>query len=334
MPKAEVGSTKHLSNKLKSKGLQRLRWYCQVCLKQCRDSNGFLMHSQSESHVRQMLIVGEDPKKFINQFSNEFLKDFLQLLKTGHGEKQVHINHFYQEYIANKEHIHMNATKWPSLTEFAKHLGKEGLCRVEETDKGIHISWIDNSPEALKRQEALRRKEAQDQGDEQLEQRMIQEQIRRAQANAASRKNTAEDDEERELKRLDGEKITLSFGSKSKMGLDNTPTAGPVQEPPTSDVSATAETGKDERESKTESKPADFTGVSMKIGAKPQSKNVFAQVKKNALKGGSKKPGKIEQPKKMSEAERIMREEMDKKRSRETAGFGFNISSGKKQRSN
>jgi DNA/RNA-binding protein KIN17 len=49
-----------------------------------------------------MLVVGEDPKKFINQFSNEFKSDFLQLLRTGHGEKQVHINHFYQEYIANK----------------------------------------------------------------------------------------------------------------------------------------------------------------------------------------------------------------------------------------
>ena len=102
MPKAEVGSTKHLSNKLKSKGLQRLRWYCQVCEKQCRDANGFKMHTQSESHVRQMLIVGEDPKKYINDFSNQFLRDFLQLLKTGHGDKQVQINHFYQEYIANK----------------------------------------------------------------------------------------------------------------------------------------------------------------------------------------------------------------------------------------
>lgn len=41
MPKAEVGSAKHLANKMKSKGLQRLRWYCQVCEKQCRDENGF-----------------------------------------------------------------------------------------------------------------------------------------------------------------------------------------------------------------------------------------------------------------------------------------------------
>lgn len=102
MPKAEVGSTKHLSNTLKSKGLQRLRWYCQACEKQCRDANGFKMHTQSESHVRQMLAVGADPKKYINEYSKQFLGDFLSLLKTGHGEKQVHINHFYQEYISNK----------------------------------------------------------------------------------------------------------------------------------------------------------------------------------------------------------------------------------------
>lgn len=58
--------------------------------------------------VRQMLLVGEDPKKYINEYSNQFKKDFLQLLHTSHGEKPVQINHFYQDYIHNKEHIHMN----------------------------------------------------------------------------------------------------------------------------------------------------------------------------------------------------------------------------------
>ncbi|KAG5978766.1 hypothetical protein E4U55_005969 [Claviceps digitariae] len=342
MPKAEVGSTKHLANKLKSKGLQRLRWYCQVCEKQCRDANGFKMHTQSESHVRQMLVVGEDPKKYINQFSEDFLRDFLQLLKTGHGEKQVHMNQFYQEYIANKEHIHMNSTRWPSLTEFAKYLGKEGICRVEETEKGIHISWIDNSPEALKRQEALRRKEAQDQGDEQLEQRMIREQIRRAQQASvvAGRGEAGEGkEEERELRRQDGDqKITLSFGSRAKVATGTSSevvVSTEVKSPSLDSSSAVVLPGKTEETSATDSKPAGKGGgVSMKLGGKPQTKNVFAQAKKNALASGSKKPGKIEQPKKMSEAERIMREEMDRKRSRESAGFGFNMSSsGKKQRS-
>lgn len=28
---------KAISNRIKAKGLQKLRWYCQVCQKQCRD---------------------------------------------------------------------------------------------------------------------------------------------------------------------------------------------------------------------------------------------------------------------------------------------------------
>ncbi|KAL7913632.1 domain of Kin17 curved DNA-binding domain-containing protein [Trichoderma velutinum] len=331
MPKAEVGSTKHLSNKLKSKGLQRLRWYCQVCEKQCRDANGFKMHTQSESHVRQMLVVGEDPKKFINQYSDEFLKDFLSLLKTAHGEKQVQMNQFYQEYIANKEHIHMNATKWPSLTEFAKYLGKEGICRVEETEKGLHISWIDNSPDALRRQEALRRKEAQDQGDEEIEQRMIREQIKRAQQSAGKRDGEGEEEsEDRELKRQDGEKIKLSFGVKPKPEQES---KSPEEKPEGSkDAEKNEET--DPAASKEETKPVaskgGFGGVSLKFGEKPQTKNVFAQAKKNALASGSKKGSLLQQPKKMSEAERIMKEELERKRPSGSVGFG--MPGGKKQR--
>ncbi|KAF4585486.1 zinc finger protein RTS2 [Ophiocordyceps camponoti-floridani] len=330
MPKAEVGSTKYLSNKLKSKGLQRLRWYCQVCEKQCRDANGFKMHTQSEGHVRQMLVVGEDPRKFINDYSNQFQRDFLQLLRTGHGEKQVHINQFYQEYIANKEHIHMNATKWPSLTEFAKHLGRESICRVEETEKGIHISWIDNSPEALRRQEALRRKQAQDQGDEELEKRILKEQIRRAQASAAQRQtDEKEDDDSGHLLRQDGEKITMSFGPKKE---SEKPIVAASQDAPAATEAASPPETEKSGDTKPEpTKPAVFGG--MKIGGKPQPKNVFALAKKkNVLAdGASKKKIVADQPKKMSEMERIMREEIERKRSREAAGFG--MSSGKKHRS-
>lgn len=328
MPKAEVGSVKHLNNKLKSKGLQRLRWYCQVCEKQCRDANGFKMHTQSESHVRQMLVVGEDPKKAINEFSSQFLSDFVSLLKTGHGEKQVQINHFYQEYIANKEHIHMNATKWPSLTEFAKHLGREGICRVEETDKGIHIAWVDNSPDALKRQEALRRKEAQNQGDEEVEQRMIREQIRRAQASAATREaDTDKDAEDRALKRPEGEKISLSFGGiKAKTAAATTTTAPDAIAAEKTDVDAGVAAAPGALDAKKLS-----GGFSFKAAGKAPVKNVFAQAKKNALTGSAKKPAAVEQPKKMSEAERIMRQEMDSKRGRDGTGSGSNPF--KKQRS-
>jgi DNA/RNA-binding protein KIN17 len=301
-----------------------------------RDENGFKMHTQSESHVRQMLLVGEDSKKYINDYSNQFQRDFLQLLRTSHGEKKVHLNHFYQEYISNKEHIHMNSTKWPSLMEFAKYLGREGICRVEENDKGIHVSWIDNSPENLRRQDAIRKKERQDKGDEEREQMLIREQVKRAQMENEGRGEDDLIDAERELKREEGEKIKLSFGAKPAVpkaesstpsGSDakaesGSPAAGPSTEP--------AKEGEPKAESpeKAQVEPLEAVAdptpepakVSLKMGFSSKPKNVFAAAKKNAL--GGKKAAVIEQPKKMSEAERIMREEMERKKNRGPPGFG------------
>ncbi|KAK7966102.1 uncharacterized protein PG986_000379 [Apiospora aurea] len=350
MGKAEVGSAKHLSNQMRRKGLQRLRWYCQVCEKQCFDDNGFKMHTQSESHVRQMLVVGEDSKKFINDYSRQFQRDFLQLLRTSHGEKAVQINQFYQSYIANKEHIHMNATKWPSLTEFAKHLGREGICRVEEKEdgKGIFVAWIDDSPEAMRRREAIKKKEMQDKGDEEREQRMIKEQIKRANKEAAARggvdpEAAAADEpaEGRVLKRDEGEKIKLSFGAKPAAPAEPAKEPSPDKGLPGSpdEVFKPTDAGPAEpnaEEKSTPEAPASAAtaaaSVSLKMAAKPQPKNVFAAAKKNALSGGSKKPSPFQQPKKMSEAERIMKEEMEKNNKKRPGsgfgGFAFN----KKQR--
>jgi DNA/RNA-binding protein KIN17 len=232
----------------------------------------------------------------------------------------------------------MNSTKFGSLTELAKHLGREGICRVEETEKGIHISWIDKSPEALRRQDALRRKEAQDQGNEELEQRMIREQIKRAQAAAGTNDEEKEEDPEaRELKRQEGEKIKLSFGAKpaapeTKASEITAPGTAATEADLSKAEEKTAEKGKEPDTAP--AKPSGFGGISMKLAGKPQTKNVFAQAKKNALSSGSKKPAKIEQPKKMSEAERIMKEEMEKKRSRDSAGFSFGMGSNKKQKNN
>ncbi|KAH8683282.1 domain of Kin17 curved DNA-binding protein-domain-containing protein [Tricladium varicosporioides] len=336
MPKAEVGSTKFLNNKLKSKGLQRLRWYCQVCERQMRDENGFKMHTQSESHVRQMLLVGEDPKKYINDYSNQFQRDFLQLLRTSHGEKKVQLNHFYQEYISNKEHVHMNSTKWPSLTEYAKHLGREGICRVEEDDKGIHVAWIDNSPENLRRQDAIRKKERQDKGDEEREQMLIREQVRRAQMDAETRGDAEFDETERELKRSEGEKVKLNFGAKPLAPKDELSSVGTERKtelpsaPPSLGLlpsDSTKETEEaHELSGKLESQPAiseaaSFPAkVSLKMGFSNKPKNVFAAAKKNAF--GGKKAAAIEQPKKISEAERIMKEEIERNKKRGLPGFG------------
>ncbi|KAF3484437.1 uncharacterized protein GIQ15_03761 [Arthroderma uncinatum] len=163
----------------KLKGLQRLRWWCEVCQKQTRDENGFKQHTLSEGHVRAMQVVAENPKQFIEGYSRDFQRDFLQLLRTSHGEKAIQLNHFYQEYISDKTHVHLNSTKWPSLTEFAKYLGREGICRVEEKDDGIFVQWIDNSPDAVRRRDVLQRANRLEE-QEVSEQREILKQVERA----------------------------------------------------------------------------------------------------------------------------------------------------------
>ncbi|KAJ3803254.1 domain of Kin17 curved DNA-binding protein-domain-containing protein [Lentinula aff. detonsa] len=229
MPRAEVGSAKYVANKMKSKGLQRLRWYCQVCEKQCRDENGFKCHAASESHLRQMLVVGEHAGKHISNFSQEFQSTFVALLSRRFGTKRVRANQVYQEYIADKHHLHMNSTRWVTLTEFIKHLGRTGVARVDETEKGWFIAWIDNSPKALAKAEASMKKERATTSDEQRERTLIAEQIERAAAEAGpSRSVTPPEDSG--LKRDEGaDKVVLSLAAKPADPTNSAARSGPLK---------------------------------------------------------------------------------------------------------
>src|ERR1700752_2635114 len=78
----------------------------------------------------------------------------------------------------------MNSTRWVTLTEFIKHLGRTGIAHVDETDKGWFIAWIDRSPKALEKQEASLKKERATMNDEQRERLLIAEQIELAEREA------------------------------------------------------------------------------------------------------------------------------------------------------
>jgi DNA/RNA-binding protein KIN17 len=211
MPKAEKGSQKWLANKMKAKGLQKLRWYCQMCQKQCRDQNGFKCHTQSEAHQRQLLLFADNPGKFLGSFSKEFEDDFVNNLKRAYNTKRVKANKVYQEYIAHKEHVHMNATRWESLTGFVKYLGRTGKCVVEETDEGWYITWIDRDPETIARQETLSKKHRLDKDDEERLAEFIKQQVERAK----ELKELLDDGEEMaelpEFKRADGDEVLTLF---------------------------------------------------------------------------------------------------------------------------
>ncbi|THH32428.1 hypothetical protein EUX98_g1765 [Antrodiella citrinella] len=216
MPRAEAGTPKFIANKMKSKGLQRLRWFCQVCEKQCRDENGFKCHAQSESHLRQMLAVGENAGRHIADYSQQFQHDFVTLLSRRFGTNRVKANNVYQEFIQDKNHLHMNSTRWVTLTEFVKHLGRSGIARVDETEKGWFLAWIDSSPKALAKQEASMKKERATTSDEQRERLLIAEQIERAAAEKSSESPETTPPVEEGLKRDETtEKVVLSFAPKT-----------------------------------------------------------------------------------------------------------------------
>lgn len=176
MAKAEPGTPKFIANRMKSRGLQKLKWFCQVCEKQCRDENGYKCHVQSESHQRQMLLLGENARKHIGQYSTDFETAFVSQLRMNHGEKKINANRFYNEYIQQKDHVHMNATRWASLSVFIKHLAEKKICDVAETEQeGLTIAYIDRSAGALERQKFLLKKNS---GSRGLESTEIQEQKR------------------------------------------------------------------------------------------------------------------------------------------------------------
>lgn len=154
-------TAKAISNKMKAKGLGRLRWYCQMCEKQCRDENGFQNHMSSESHKRMIGVFAEAPRQFIEKFSEQFRTGFLTCVRQRYGTKFVQANAAYQDYIKDRHHLHMNATRWTTLSEFVKELGKAAHCRVEEREDGWWISVIDRraaerSREAREMDERLR----------------------------------------------------------------------------------------------------------------------------------------------------------------------------------
>jgi DNA/RNA-binding protein KIN17 len=183
MPKAERGSIKDLGNRIKAKGLQKLKFYCQMCEKQCRDANGFKCHLTSENHMRQMKIFSDNAGGILDQYSKDFDKSFMQTLRLRHGIKMVNANNVYQELIADKQHIHMNATHWTTLTDFVQYLGKTGKCVVEETERGWFVQYIERDVSILARTEALQRREQAEKAAEEAQaQRMELQRIEAAKA--------------------------------------------------------------------------------------------------------------------------------------------------------
>ncbi|SCU85357.1 LAME_0D01046g1_1 [Lachancea meyersii CBS 8951] len=228
MGPAEFGTAKYLNKKMKAKGLQKLRFYCQVCQKQCRDENGYKAHCRSPFHTRN---VARMKPQDVNNYTNQFEQDFLRLLRLSHGEKKIEANKFYNEFIQDRDHIHMNATKFPSLTKFVIHLSKTGKIRIhglnpDEDGNGIDveggkvlINYIDDSFENMQRQNKVKEIEGSENTEEDIKMKMLKRQI----AKAATTTTAVEDEEVV----VDGQKPGTSMG-KLSLAIPSSGTKGKV----------------------------------------------------------------------------------------------------------
>uniref|UniRef100_A0A0A9E4H6 Antigenic determinant of rec-A protein n=1 Tax=Arundo donax TaxID=35708 RepID=A0A0A9E4H6_ARUDO len=79
----------------------------------------------------------------------------------------------------------MNSTRWATLTEFVKFLGREGYCKVEDTPKGWFITYIDRDSEQAVKARLKRKRIKSDLVEEERQERMIARQIERAQKSLA-----------------------------------------------------------------------------------------------------------------------------------------------------
>ncbi|CAH8390671.1 unnamed protein product [Eruca vesicaria subsp. sativa] len=193
MGKNDFLTPKAIANRMKAKGLQKLRWYCQMCQKQCRDENGFKCHCMSESHQRQMQVFGQNQRRVLQGYSEEFEKTFLDLMRRSHRFSRIAATVVYNEYINDRHHVHMNSTEWATLTEFIKYLGKTGKCKVEETPKGWFITYIDRDSETIFKERLKNKRVKSDLAEEEKQEREIKKQIDRAKEGEGSGKDDGDE---------------------------------------------------------------------------------------------------------------------------------------------
>jgi DNA/RNA-binding protein KIN17 len=159
-------------------GPQKLKYFCQMCGKQCRDEHGFKAHCSSKSHLDMMIEFASNPEAYIALHSDQFHQEFVNLLTSKYTGKRVEANLVYQEIILNPEHVHINATKWTNLTNYVKYLGKEGFCKVEQDGEDWYLTMPDKKL-AVERERVLK-KAVVERNEEEREQEMLKNQISKA----------------------------------------------------------------------------------------------------------------------------------------------------------
>lgn len=203
-----------------------------MCQKQCRDENGFKCHINTEAHQRQMLLFGQNSNSFTYEFSKDFFNSFMDILKRQFGTKRVKANKVYQQVIAHKDHVHMNSTRWHTLTGFCQWLGKSGICVVDLIEDEWWITYIDRDPETLEKQRKSEKKKKMDKDDEEKLLDFIEKQVERDRKRKAGEEGEECEVEEDEQQQKFTELVRENEEEKIKLDLKIVKKVEPVKSLP------------------------------------------------------------------------------------------------------
>jgi DNA/RNA-binding protein KIN17 len=128
--------------------------------------------------LRQVSLFSQNANAFLDEYSSAFEKAFMELVRRRWRFKDILAKKAYNEYIQDKEHVHMNATRWITMTDFVNHLGKTGLCDVRESEEGMVIRYIDRDPQREAKQAAMREREKEELEQREIERKRLMKQVK------------------------------------------------------------------------------------------------------------------------------------------------------------
>lgn len=121
----------------KLRGTGRLKFFCQICTKQCKDEHGWTCHINSASHKRKVEEFAENPEEIIGNYSVKFETNILQILRDKYSGRKVRLGELFKEFIDDRTYIDINMTRWKNLDEFWRYLREVKNVEIE----GGFISW-------------------------------------------------------------------------------------------------------------------------------------------------------------------------------------------------
>lgn len=215
----------------------------------------------------------------------------------------------------------MNATRWVSLSEFVKHLGREGIAQVEEIETegehGWYLRWIDTSPAALARQDALQKMDRAKVDEEGRMRKFLKDQIQRAREQEQEKQGQEPDEmrrraEEGLQRERDGKPLKIGISLNSAVSMADKSRS---EEPTSAPASSSAARPSASAPFKLASNPFKVKKEAPKLGAGLKATSASAP-----HLASPPVPSSSSRPSSLTAAEKIMAEERDRSEKRKLMG--------------